>query len=159
MENKMESKEAIKLQIRHISAYPTKNGTIMNVYEVLGTDDERESYVNWLETSSAIKPENRYSPSGNPKYFSSECVSTGEIVFSNKRQNWVVSNLEQRAMLQAAKSASNLGQDMLAEEFVREVAREKILAIKRAFRSRSSVAPTPTPAPVAENQEDSTFIP
>lgn len=158
MENKMESKEAIKLQIKHTSAYPTKNGTIMNVYEVLGTDDEKQSYVNWLETS-AIKPENRYSPSGNPKYFSSECVSTGEIVFSNKRQSWVVSNLEQRAMLQAAKSASNLGQDMLAEEFVREVAREKILAIKRAFRSRSSVASTPTPAPVAENQEDSTFIP
>lgn len=154
----MESKEAIKLQIKHTSAYPTKNGTIMNVYEVLGTDDEKQSYVNWLETSQ-IKPENRYSPSGNPKYFSSECVSTGEIVFSNKRQSWVVSNLEQRALLQAAKSASNLGQDMLADEFVREVAREKILAIKKAFRSRTSVAPTPMPTPVEENQEDSTFIP
>lgn len=158
MENKMQTTEAIKLQIRHTSAYPTKTGVIMNVYEVLGTDDEKESYVNWLETSQ-IKPENRYSPSGNPKFFSNECVSTGEIVFSNKRQSWVVSNLEQRALLQAAKSASNLGQDMLAEEFVREVAREKILAIKKAFRSKSNVVSTPMPTPVAENQEDSTFIP
>lgn len=154
----MESKEAIKLQIRHTSSYLTPKGTLMNVYEVLGTDDEKQSYVNWLETS-ATKPENRYSPSGNPKFFDMECVVTGEIVFSKKKQGWVISNLEQRALLQAAKSASNLGQDMLADLIVKDVAQEKILAIRKAFRSRTSVAPTPMPTPVEENQEDSTFIP
>ena len=158
MENKMQTTETIKLQIRHTNAYPSATGTMMNVYEVLGTDDEKESYVNWLETSK-IKPENRYSPSGNPMFFSPECVATGEIVFSKKRQEWVVSNLEKRALLQAAKSASNLGQDLLADELVKEVARETILAIKKAFRSKSNVVSTPMPTPVAENQEDSTFIP
>lgn len=149
----METKRTT-LSITHVDVYPSAGGTIMNVYEVRGDDESLEEYNNWLSTSK-IKPENRYSADGTPKFFSSDCVKTGEIVFSKKRNQWMISNLVERAISQEIKKASRLGEEALANEMSKMQALERIANIRSAFRKGASSSSSAPESKEEESKVDS----
>jgi hypothetical protein len=153
----MNKNETLRLRISAVGSYPT-NGTIMNVYEVSGDEEALKAYCEWLETSK-IKPENRYSDAGIPKYFSSDFGS--EIVFGRKSQKWNISNLEQSAIAQQTRRMVALGNTIVANELAKMQAHEILASIKKTLRASgnsTSTAPTPS-AKVEQTEEESLDMP
>ena len=153
----MNKNETLRLRISPVGSYPS-NGTIVNVYEVSGDEEPLKAYCEWLETSK-IKPENRYSDAGIPKYFSSDFGS--EIVFGKKSQKWNISNLEQSAIAQATRKQIAFGNVTVANELAKMQAHEILAQIKKTLRASgnsTSTAPAPSPK-VEETEEESLDMP